>query len=449
VLCCLEIRDEGKADSPQKRAKLAHDSLERGSQPSSDGYPEPIRGISVTIPAGAVLTSASRAPAGCASHAAVTGLAQEWSVRLSKCIDATPLVITWSGARTGNSVTLVIVGSHGGDLVAVNAAMGQEAWKLQLGEHIEAAAVLDASTGLLFVGTFSGQDVDGFVSRRPVGSTSEAALGCLWAINAETGVVCWHVCTKGEIKSAAVVLGSTMVVGSYDGHVYHIRCRDGHLMDKHACGGSIFAAPVVLCDEQRLLAVTTSGIVTLFALGQDEQPLAVLSSAHMVSMFSTPLACTVNGASCALLAGTDGSLRCVRAESGLGEVWCESVSSTSFFSSACVVPGAATADAEGSVATAVIGCHDGKLRKVSLVEGAVLWECVLGVAIFASPRLLQGGEDCVVATVAGDVVVVSVATGQVRAKMRLPAEVFSSPVYHAGHLYVGCRDDKLYCVMLL
>jgi acyl-CoA synthetase len=153
-------------------------------------------------------------------------------------------------------------------------------------------------------------------------------------------------------------------------------------------------------------------------------------------MFSTPLSCTFDGKNAAMLAGTDGTLRCVDVESDLSEIWCEAVSGTSFFSSACAA----------GASSAIIGCHDGKLRRVSLLDGSVQWECAVGVAIFASPFLVRGGAACAVATVAGDVLVVDVENGAIIGRLRLPAEVFSSPVCRDGRLYIGCRDDRLYCI---
>jgi acyl-CoA synthetase len=70
------------------------------------------------------------------------------------------------------------------------------------------------------------------------------------------------------------------------------------------------------------------------------------------------------------------------------------------------------------------------------------------VALFASPFMLAEERECAAATVAGDIVVVNAETGLVRTKLRLAAEVFSSPVCSGGCLYVGCRDDRLYCLNL-
>ena len=57
----------------------------------------------------------------------------------------------------------------------------------------------------------------------------------------------------------------------------------------------------------------------------------------------------------------------------LHDQWSAKLSSAAIFSSPCAVGNN----------SAIIGCHDGKLRKFSLQNGAVVWECNIGVAIFA------------------------------------------------------------------
>jgi acyl-CoA synthetase len=327
----------------------------------------------------------------------------------------------------------------------VLAGSGELCWTLQLGEHIEASAAFDPRTGLLFVVSFHGQDVDGFQSKRPALSNQASdtpSLGCLWAIDAVTGQVRWHFCVEGETKSSPLVVRDHVLVGAYDGHLYQICCADGALVEKHACGGSVYAAPVLSADNTLLTVVTTFGRASVFSLGDPDSPpaLTLRSETQAAAMFSTPLSCTIDGKQCAMLAGTDGTLRCVVVEDAdAHEIWCESVSGTAFFSSACTA---------GS-SSAVIGCHDGKLRKISLLDGSVLWECSVGVALFASPFLVRGGAACIAATVAGDVLVVDVVSGDVKGRLRLPAEIFSSPVCRDGRLFIGCRDDRLYCIEFL
>jgi acyl-CoA synthetase len=420
-----------------------------------DQYPVPAVGSALVIPAGWLATSTGRSQGALSAGSPgspqklLGALAVKWTTKLIKCVDASPLLIQWTSpapagaasASGASSIDIVVVGSHGGDVVAAHAGSGEQFWTLQLGEHIEASAAFDPRTGLLFVASFHGQDVDGFQSHRPVLSDQpldSPSLGCLWAIDAVTGQVRWHFSVEGETKSSPLVVRDHVLIGAYDGHLYQIRCADGALVEKHACGGSMYAAPVLSADSALLTVVTTSGRVSVFSLGAPDSPLSLIQRNEMqvAPMFSTPLSCTLAGKVGLMLAGTDGTLRCVALVGNPDEVWCESVSGTAFFSSACAA----------ETSCAIIGCHDGKLRKISLLDGSVLWECSVGVAIFASPFLVHGGTACVAATVAGDVLVVDVGKGELKSRLRLPAEIFSSPVCREGYLYIGCRDDRLYCI---
>jgi acyl-CoA synthetase len=93
-------------------------------------------------------------------------------------------------------------------------------------------------------------------------------------------------------------------------------------------------------------------------------------------------------------------------------------------------------------------------------DGASLWRHRVGSAITASPGVTlsadgEQGAMCCVCGSGGEVVVVAIPTGQGAvaemvevARVRLPADVFSSPVMVHSRMYVGCRDDHLYCVDL-
>lgn len=54
---------------------------------------------------------------------------------------------------------------------------------------------------------------------------------------------------------------------------------------------------------------------------------------------------------------------------------------------------------------------------------------------------------CVCAcTTSGWVYLLDIHTGGVLASLRLPGEVFSSPVVVDNHILIGCRDDCIYCI---
>lgn len=69
---------------------------------------------------------------------------------------------------------------------------------------------------------------------------------------------------------------------------------------------------------------------------------------------------------------------------------------------------------------------------------------VLSCNVSATSSPLLG---CVcVCTTSGQVYLLDVHTGEVLGSVRLPGEVFSSPVVVDSHILIGCRDDCIYCI---
>ena len=87
-------------------------------------------------------------------------------------MDASPLLLEYRRGIAGDGegegdvgvvlLSLVLVGSHGGDFSAFEALSGELQWTTQLdGQHIEAAAVAAQGGRTIVVGSFAGADVDG------------------------------------------------------------------------------------------------------------------------------------------------------------------------------------------------------------------------------------------------------------------------------------------------
>ena len=53
--------------------------------------------------------------------------------------------------------------------------------------------------------------------------------GILHAVDASTGHALWTYQTDGEIKSSPVITNDTVLIGSYDGHLYGLAKKTGEL----------------------------------------------------------------------------------------------------------------------------------------------------------------------------------------------------------------------------
>lgn len=290
----------------------------------------------------------------------------------------------------------------------------------------------------------------------------------MWALHAVTGQVVWSVSVDGEVKSSPLIIsferGGTdrtpasskhegeveyAVVGSYDGFVYILDVQTGLCVDKCQSGGSIYASPVITHDCSRskgLCIATTSGdvlqvVVKLAADKKSSPSIEILSRFSMhTPIFSTPLYCCMTDS--VLCCGVDGSLHCLNSDGN--ESWTYDITASSIFSS----PAICTGDVDSKVGSSfVVGAHDGIVRKISCESGAIEWAEDVSATVFGAPFCTLSSE-VVVSTTAGKIVVLDCNNGNILAQIELNAEIYSSVIVSRNTIFVGCRDDRIYCMKI-
>lgn len=348
-------------------------------------------------------------------------LTVRWKHRLLQCVDASPLVCSITTTSSPSPSTYIYIASHGGDVLCLedHGTTSSVVWAMQTGQHIESALAVSAALGLVYVCSYQGTDIHA----QTQGTQSEHC-GSVWAMDMFTGAVAWSAQHAVECKASPVVMddGSAVLVADYAGQV--VKYSNGQRVHTFAAQGAVYAS-LVVADDQVIIA-TTKGMV--YRLTKD---LLLLDQYDcQTPIFSTPLP-VGDGVICA---GTDGSMRRLRWSTGIEVVWEEFPGGGPFFSSAC-----------RSQEELLIGCHDGTFRAISIATGAVQGALPLQTALFASPFLL-GQQHAICASTAGDVYLIK--GMEAVSSLRLPAEIFSSPVAQGGVVYIGCRDDHLYCLAL-
>ena len=78
----------------------------------------------------------------------ISGIQFCWKVDLSKCIDASPLIVQTSQEKSN----VVFVGSHSGIFVAVHLESGEEIWRRKFPDRIEGSAAVSFCGKFVFVG---------------------------------------------------------------------------------------------------------------------------------------------------------------------------------------------------------------------------------------------------------------------------------------------------------
>ena len=103
----------------------------------------------------------------------------------------------------------------------------------------------------------------------------------------------------------------------------------------------------------------------------------------------------------------------------------------------------------------LFGSHDHKLYCCCVTACSkqhkaleTLWTFTTESPVYATPCVsVVGGTVCVCCVCStGLLHLLELSSGSVLGSVRLPGEVFSSPVVREGCIVVGCRDDKVYTV---
>ncbi|MGW3955423.1 outer membrane protein assembly factor BamB family protein [Streptomyces sp. NPDC004752] len=140
-----------------------------------------------------------------------------WKQRVSGCVNTAPLV---------HGGTLYVNNGRGEHVLALDSATGTQLWRTLLPTPFGAlhtTPAIDGST--LYVGCRDGR---------------------LWALDAATGAVRWHVPTGGRVDSSPYVLDGTVYFGSEDGHLWAVDAENGRVRWKVRTAGEVHSSPVVV-----------------------------------------------------------------------------------------------------------------------------------------------------------------------------------------------------------
>ncbi|XP_058228620.1 putative acyl-activating enzyme 19 isoform X2 [Rhododendron vialii] len=356
-----------------------------------------------------------------------------WKVHMESCIDASPLVVF------KDQDVFVFIGSHSFKFLCINAKSGFVQWETKLEGRIECSAAI-------------------------IGDFSQVVVGCyqgiIYFIDLHSGSICWHFQTCGEVKCQPVVDECRNLVwcGSHDCNLYALDYRSYCCVYKLSCGGSIYGSPVIDKVRNTLYVASTSGRVTAVSikampfseLWLRELEAPVFGSLSVYSKTGNVLCCLVDGHVIAL-------------DASGSTIWKVKTGGPIF-------AGPCTSYALPS--QALICSRDGRIYSFELEKGGLLWEHNLGDPITSSAYVdenlqlvsnflhLSDRLICV-CTSSGSVYVLRIPSDSDGALSRLSEDVvkefgrldlqgniFSSPVMIGGRIFIGCRDDYMYCLQL-
>ncbi|XP_051123700.1 putative acyl-activating enzyme 19 [Andrographis paniculata] len=362
------------------------------------------------------------------------GFVQElWKVDLGSCVDASPLLIF-----KGSDIYLFI-GSHSHIFVCIDGKSGVVHWKTKLKGRVECSAAVLGDFSQVVVGCY---------------------LGNIYFLHFSDGSIISTFETNGEVKSQPVVDKRRHLVwcGSYDHNLYAIDYRSYSCIYKLKCEGSIFGSPAIDEMQGKLYVAFTSGhivaleikVLSFKMLWKKDMGSPIFGSLAINESDGNVICCLVDGSVVAL--STCGSI-----------VW-KVKTGGPIFAGPCM---------SRALPSQILICsRDGCIYSFKTETGELIWKHAVGHPITSSPYVDENSQlmsnispspdrlICVCDS-SGNVHVLRVSPNaregaeqnknevvQELARFELAGDVFSSPVMIGGRIFVGCRDNNVYCVKL-
>ncbi|XP_016967578.1 beta-alanine-activating enzyme isoform X1 [Drosophila biarmipes] len=348
-----------------------------------------------------------------------------WKVNFEKCIDSP--VSEYEGRY-------ICVGAHSKILRTLDPQTGNELSVVRLPNRIE-CKVTFLSEQLAMVGCYD---------------------GCLYGFNPQTGDTVFCVEIGGMIKSQPLLTadGCRIIVCSYS-EDYNVYCLSAERQEVLWCQKigekAIFAGALELPSEQSLIICTLDGSCSRVAITDGS---VEWTQKFKEPIFSSPVLLE-SKSNVFLAAEVAGRVHACHV--GNGKILATFTTEGNIFSS-LVVKTPPTFMGHSFV---VFGCIDQHVYCLRCTTGPgaksvdfeLHWKTNVGAPIYTTPSLLTVQPNGLLAWCAatdGRVVLMNFRNGEIQWSDKLPGEVFSSACYIESlrRVYVGCRDNFLYCLGL-
>ncbi|KAJ3659027.1 hypothetical protein Zmor_010736 [Zophobas morio] len=319
-----------------------------------------------------------------------------WRYNLQACVDSSPLVFQLK------EQILVAVGSFSHIFVVLDAVKGEEIAKFVLPDVIEASPCVSPCCSYLYVGCFD---------------------GCLYCLDFKNNSIKWFypTCDRIKCKPALCQEFTSIVFGSYDKHVHCINTENGSCVWKTSVEESVTATPVV--EKKKIYIATICG--SCLCLSETNGDILWrLKTANPI--FGSPCIIddtiawpNVNG--CILFLSSNGDK-------------IDEFKSNGYLYSSLIRYNDMIIFGSHNHSLYILEIDNGhpKIKKIVELNDVLTTPCVF------SDRIAVAGNS-------GRIFLVDF-EGAVVADTLVPGNIFSSIVVHDQRLFVGCRDNNLYCI---
>jgi outer membrane protein assembly factor BamB len=345
-----------------------------------------------------------------------------------------------TGGAVGSSATIVngvvYVGSGDKNIYAIDANTGSKIWSFTTGYYVRSSqAVVD---GKVYTGADDGN---------------------IYCLNAVTGAQLWKTPAGGiqiyhkadrvpVIRSSPIVTGGRVYVGSLDNNTYCLDANTGNVIWKCPMGGQVTATPVVIAnDGLYITAATSPPNATLYKLNADTGaliwklgiPIAGLTDGILPWYFPDIPSPTV-AAGMVFQPDDEYYVYGINATTGVFQ-WRYTTHASmagDLLVSSIAQQGSALY-AEGKVYVP----DNVRLTCLDATTGTQIWSTWLSREVFVSPTYAYG--KVYVACEEGTMRVLDANTGATLSYFHPAINIWSSPSLYNGCLYWGAEDFNVYC----
>lgn len=346
---------------------------------------------------------------------------------LKKCVDSSPALINV------NDISYIVVGSHFGKVIVIETDKFLVISEIELNDRVECEA--SQYKKCFLIGCYNG------------------SLYSIDFLNSEkNGTIKWKFDSGGMIKSKPLVIDDEFILfGNYAEE--NLRCIHADTTNSsmkikwiRQLGKSGIAANLLRIDKKSFLACTLDGTCERLDIFDGT---SIWSKKFDFPIFSSPQ--KINNTNKILLAEVMRKIHCIDTDGN--SIW-NFETQGHIFSSFLF-----NQINDHSETKIIFGSHDKKLRCLNFdnkqaSKVSLEWEIELQSQIYGTPKMfsidnsndgVNNKEFIVSCTTNGYVNVINFSTGTLENSIKLPNEIYSSPLIYKNIISVGCRDNLLYC----
>lgn len=344
-------------------------------------------------------------------------IVHRWKIDMKKCIDATPTVCSLN-----DGIAVVSVGSHSKLLFNISVSTGEIISRLELPDRIESQVIQMGECGI--VGCYDGY---------------------LYCFDIRTAAIKWKFNSEAMIKCRALLIDSNVIFGNYNEscNLWCLKAENGmKIWSKKIGTKSIYANPTTL-DDKNIITCSLDG--TVASINSIKSTILWIFKAD-APIFATPTVFkNQHDESQIILPSVDGKIHILNSD-GVS-TWNHQINGNIFSSAECFQ------NSEENCMNFVVGSQNYHLYCFKLDsnnECKEMWKHKTTASIRSSPIFIRKEQEYFVLIFSSDgmVRIINCDNGVLENQSKIQGDVFSTPVLHDQSLFVGSRNDFLYCINL-